>query len=52
MRRDLVSEVIHILSFAILKEGGKVAELNVEVRELFKALNQFNVGSTVISQLI
>ena len=31
MKRDLVSKVIHTLSLIILKEGGKVAELNVEV---------------------
>ena len=48
MRRDLVSEVIYTLSFNILKKGGKAAELNVEVRELFKTLNQFNVDLTVI----
>ena len=52
MRRDLISEVIHTLSFKILKEGGKAAELNVEVKELFEALDQFNVGLTVIPQLI
>ena len=52
MRRDLVSEVVHTLSLIILKEGEKVVKLNVEVRELFRALNQCNVGSTVIPQLI
>ena len=52
MRRDLVSKVVHTLSLTILKEGEKVVELNVEVRELFEALNQFNVDLTVIPQLI
>ena len=52
MRRDLVSEVVHTLSLAIPKEGGKAVELNVEVREPFGALDQFNVGPTVIPQLI
>ena len=52
MRKDLVSEVIYTLSLTILKEGGKAVKLNVEVREPFEALNQFNVGSTVIPQFI
>ena len=52
MRRDLVSNVIYTLSFAILKEGRKMMKLNIEFRELLKVLNEINVGLTVISQLI
>ena len=52
MRRDLVSNVIHTLSFTILKEGRKTMELNIEFREPLKALNEINVGSMVIPQLI
>ena len=52
MRRDLVLNVIHTLSFAILKEGRKTMKLNIEFRELLKALNEINVGLTVIPQLI
>ena len=52
MRRDLVLNVIHTLSFTILKEGRKTTELNIEFRELLKVLNEINVGLTVISQLI
>ena len=48
MRRDLVSNVIHTLSFAILKKGRKMTELNIEFRELLKALNEINVDLTVI----
>ena len=48
MRRDLVSNVIHTLSFIILKEGRKMMKLNIEFRELLKALNEVNVGLTVI----
>ena len=49
MRRDLVSNVIYTLSFAILKKGRKMTELNIEFRESLKALNKINVGLTVIS---
>ena len=52
MRRDLVSKVIHTLSLTISKKGEKMVKLNVEVRELFEALNQFNIDLTVIPQLI
>ena len=52
MRRDLVSNVIHTLSFIILKEGRKMTELNIKFRESLKALNEINVDLTVISQLI
>ena len=48
MRRDLVSNVIHTLSFIILKKGRKTMKLNIEFRELLKALNEINVGLTVI----
>ena len=49
MRRDLVSNIIHTLSFTILKEGRKTTELNIEFRELLKVLSEINVDSTVIS---
>ena len=49
MRRDLVSNVIHILSFIISKEGRKTTKLNIEFRKLLKVLNEINVDSTVIS---
>ena len=49
MRRDLVSNIIHTLSFTILKEGRKTMKLNIEFRELLKALNEINIDSTVIS---
>ena len=52
MRRDLISNVIHTLGFAILKEGRKMMKLNIEFREPLRALNEINVGSTVIPQLI
>ena len=52
MRRDLVSNVIYILGFTTLKKGRKMTELNIEFRELLKALNKINVNSTVIPQLI
>ena len=49
MRRDLVSNVIHTLSFTILKEGRKMMKLNIEFRELLKVLNEVNIDLTVIS---
>ena len=52
MRRYLVSNVIHTLSFTIFKKGRKMMKLNIEFRELLKARNEINVGSTVIPQLI
>ena len=48
MRRDLISNVIYTLGFTILKEGKKTTELNIEFRELLKALNEINVDLTVI----
>ena len=52
MRGDLILNVIHTLSFAILKEGRKMTELNIKFRELLKALNKINVDLMVIPQLI
>ena len=52
MRRDLVLNVIHTLSFIILKKGRKMTELNIEFRELLKVLSKINVDLTVIPQLI
>ena len=52
MRRDLVSNVIHTLSFTIPQKGRKMMKLNIKFRELLKALNEINVGLTVIPQLI
>ena len=49
MRRNLVLNIIHTLSFIILKEGRKMTELNIEFRELLKVLNKINVNLTVIS---
>ena len=52
MRRDLVLNVIHTLGFTILKEGRKMTELNIEFREPLEALDEINVGPTVIPWLI
>ena len=52
MRRDLVLNVIYTLSFTILKEGRKMMKLYIEFREPLEALNEINVGLTVIPQLI
>ena len=52
MWRDLISEIVHALSFLISEKGQETAKLNIEVEELLKTLNEFNVGLTVVPWLI
>ena len=46
--RDLISEIIYALSLLIFKKGWETAKLNIEVKELLKTLNEFNIDLTVV----
>ena len=46
---NLVSEIIHTLSFIISQKGEKTAKLKEEIKELLLTLNQLIIEVTVVS---